>query len=458
MRYYLLNLYIRRVALAAITDFLALAVAATLTWWLISPPYTLQGYCTAVAAAALGNFVLLYYADAYGLTVLGSGRGTLASVTVSLGIGAVILLGSHFVFRYHPATVETMAHVAALCIVLVLSGRLGFRILSSHPRFQRRVLIVGTSDLARAIARAVRERRNLGTEVAGFLSDDLDDQGAWIEGYPVLGAVHEIEKVIERDGVGRIVVASKRRDEYFPAEELLAAKLEGLRVESGVAFYERVTGRIYLRELRASYLIFSAGFRGGRWLEGSKRAMDVVIAGVGLLLGLPVLLLSALAVKLDSRGPVFFGQERLGRNGRTYTCWKLRSMRDGAEEETGAVFAAHEDDRKTRVGKLLRMARLDEIPQLWNVLRGDMSMVGPRPERPEFVDCLSGKYPYFRLRASLKPGLTGWAQIRHGYVNDVTGYEDKLALDLYYLKYRSFSMDLLILWKTLKTVVLLSGI
>jgi exopolysaccharide biosynthesis polyprenyl glycosylphosphotransferase len=458
MRYYLLNLYIRRVAVAAVTDLLAFVLAATVTWFALQPPFAPGGYVAAMAGAALASFVLLYYTDSYGLLVLGSGRRTLSSVTAALGVAVVGALAAHFTFRFQQHTVEVMANVTALYVVLLLTGRLGFRLVSSHPFFTGRVLVIGTSDLSRAIARAVRERRNLGAEIAGFLSDDIDDQGAWIEGFPVLGQVHEIEKILDKDRIGRIVVASKRRDEYFPAEELLAAKLSGIEVESGVAFYERVTGRIYLRELRPSYLIFSEGFRGGRWMEGTKRALDVVLASIGLLAGLPVLALAAIAIRLDSPGPVLFGQERMGQGGKTFTCWKLRSMRHGAEEGTGPVFAGHEDDRKTRVGAILRMARLDEIPQLWNVLRGDMSMVGPRPERPEFFETLSGKYPYFRARAALKPGITGWAQIRHGYVNDVTGYEDKLALDLYYLKYRSFTMDVLILWNTLKTVVLMSGV
>jgi exopolysaccharide biosynthesis polyprenyl glycosylphosphotransferase len=458
MRYYLLNLYIRRVAVAAITDLVAFVLAATITWFVLQPPFSGSAYVVAMASAAAASFVLLYYTDAYGLLVLGSGRRTLSSVTAALGVAVVAALGGHFVFKFQQHTVETMANVAALYIALLLTGRLGFRLASSHPFFTGRVLVIGTSDLARAIARAVRERRNLGAEIGGFLSDDMDDQGAWIEGYPVLGQVHEIEKLLEKDRIGRIVVASKRRDEYFPSEELLAAKLSGIKVESGVAFFERVTGRIYLRELRPSYLIFSEGFRGGRWMDGSKRALDIAISGLALFLSAPLLMLSALAIRLDSPGPVFFGQERMGQGGKTFTCWKLRSMKTGAETSTGPVFAGQEDDRKTRVGKILRMARLDEIPQFWNVLKGDMSMVGPRPERPEFFETLSGKYPYFRARAALKPGITGWAQIRHGYVNDVTGYEDKLALDLYYLKYRSFTMDLLILWNTLKTVVLLSGV
>ncbi len=458
MRYYLLNLYLGRVLVAAALDLSCFLVAASVTWITLSPPFSLAEYAIGCGVASLFLFVALYYADAYGLKVIGSGRRTLRSALGAVGVLSLLALAAFVLFELPARTVETVAHTAGLGFPMLLAGRLLFRAVSSRPRFSQRVLIVGTSDLALAIARAVRERRNLGTEVAGFLSDDFDDQGAWLEGFPVLGRVHEIEKILERETIGRVVVASKRRDEYFPAQELLEAKLSGRRVESGVAFYERVTGRIYLRDLRASYLIFSEGFRSGRLSLLAKRAIDVVGAGLGLLLLWPILLAAAIAVKLDSPGPIFFTQERVGRRGRIYRLYKLRSMRHEAESETGPAWAVPDDARMTRVGRLLRRTRLDEVPQLWNVLRGEMALVGPRPERPEFVRPLAERYPYFRLRFALPPGITGWAQIRQGYVNDVSAWEDKLALDLYYMKYRSLLMDVLILWKTLKTVFLMSGV
>jgi len=458
MRYYLLNLFLGRVVVAAAFDFACFLLAGLAAFVIGGSFYDPLAYATWIVGGAAAAFVLLYYSDNYGLMTLGSGRLTLANFAAFLGVTTLIGLATYFVVSPRPQTLETVATIFALYVPLMLAGRLGFRVLSSRPEWSRRILIVGVSDLGCAIAEAVRERKNLGAEIAGFLSDDPDHVGGWVEGFPVLGRVHEIEKVLMRERIGAIVVASKRRDEHFPADELLAAKLEGRLVESGVSFYERVTGRIYLRELRPSYLIFSAGFRGGVLREAAKRTLDIALSAAGLLVVLPLMPLVALAIELDSRGPVFFLQERVGRNGKLFRCVKLRSMYHGAERNTGAVFASHDDDRITRVGRFLRMARLDEMPQLWNVLRGDMSFVGPRPERPEFVEALSDEYPYFRARLSLKPGLTGWAQIRHGYVNDVSGYEDKIALDLYYLKYRSLTMDLMILWRTLRTVVLMSGL
>ena len=458
MRYYLLNLYLNRVLMAVVLDAACFVFAATASWFLLEPDFPLHQYAIACAAGVMASFVTLYYTGAYGLTTLGSGRRTVESVFAAMGMAFMLALAVYFSVRTPPRAMEVLAHTAAIYFPLLLGGRLAFRVVSAMPGLSQHVLVIGTSDLGLAIARAMRERRNLGAQLVGFLSDETTHQRASIEGVPVLGKVHEIEKVLDQDGIDRIVVASKRRSEYFPSEELLAAKLGGRHVESGVAFYERITGRVYLRDLRPSYLIFTGGFRISPLSNRLKRALDLSVAGVGLLLTAPVIALCALAIRLDSRGPILYRQERVGQRGVPFQVCKLRSMRHRAEEETGAVFSREDDDRITRVGRVLRKTRLDELPQLWNVLIGEMSLVGPRPERPEFIESLSERYPYFRLRSALKPGLTGWAQIRHGYVNDVDGFEEKLALDLYYMKYRSFMMDLLILWKTAKTMILLNGV
>jgi exopolysaccharide biosynthesis polyprenyl glycosylphosphotransferase len=441
MRYYLLNLYLRRVLMAVLVDASCFLFAAIVSWFLLEPDFPVRQYATATAGG-----------------VLGSGRRTVESVFAAMGTAFVLALVVYFSLRTPPRAMEALAHTAAIYFPLLLGGRLGFRMVSALPRFSQHVLVIGSSDLGVAIAKAMRERSNLGARLVGFLSDEATHQRATIDGVPVLGKVHEIEKIVDHEGIDRIVVASKSRSEYFPSEELLAAKLGGRYVESGVAFYERITGRVYLRDLRPSYLIFTDGFRVSPLQTWLKLALDVTVSAVGLVLVAPVLAACALAIRLDSPGPIFYRQERVGQRGRLFRVCKLRSMRHRAEDETGAVFSREDDDRITRVGRILRKTRLDELPQLWNVLVGDMSLVGPRPERPEFIDALSERYPYFRLRSVLKPGLTGWAQIRHGYVNDVDGFEEKLALDLYYMKYRSFVMDLLILWKTAKTMVLLHGV
>ena len=459
MQYYLLNLYLGRVAAAILGDALCFAAAAAATWFVLVPPVDPRVYVAGAGVGAFGAFASLYYTGAYGLTVLGSGRRTVKAVLAAMGLVFAASLAGWFAFS--PASVVTtaLAHTAGLYFPLLFGARFLFRRASALPRFSQRVLIIGNSDLGIAIAEAVRERPNLGNDLVGFLSDEPSNEAGEAAGYPILGRVAEIDQIVGRLGIGRIVVASKSRDEYFPAEELLAAKLRGRRVEAGVSFYERVTGRIYLRDLRSSYLIFSDGFVSRRPLSVVvKRVLDSVVSGIALIAVTPVMALAALAIRLDSKGPIFFAQERVGQDGKTFMVLKFRSMRDRAEAETGPCFTQAQDNRITRVGRFIRKTRIDELPQLWNVFRGEMSLVGPRPERREFMDELNVRYPYFGLRSNLKPGVTGWAQVRHGYVNEMAGFEEKLSFDLYYMKYRSVWMDLLILWKTAKTVVLLHGV
>ena len=459
MNYYLLNPYIRRVLFVVAADALCFATAAFAAWRLAPPPFSEPTYAALSAAGMLACFLALYYCDAYSTDVLGSGRKTITALVTAMGMAFVAALLLYFAVQTPPGAVATLAHVAGVYFCCLTISRVLFRVASSLSRFNQRVLVIGASDLGLSIARAIRERRNLGLELAGFLSDEFDvhHRFASVQGFPVLGKVHELEKVVSKHRIHRVVVASKSRDEYFPAEELLGMKMRGYLVESGIAFFERVTGRIYLRDLRPSYLIFSNGFRLGRLSVATKRLLDIVVSGLALLVSAPVLLAAAVAIRLDSPGPVLYRQRRVGRGGRVFDVMKLRSMRQDAEATSGAVFTGERDPRITRVGHLLRKTRIDELPQLWNVLRGEMSMVGPRPERPEFLDALCERYPYFRLRLAIQPGLTGWAQVRHGYVNEIDGFEEKLALDLYYMKYRSVKMDLLILWQTIKTLVLFRG-
>ncbi len=455
MQYYLAHVYLGRALLAAALDFVCLVAASVLVWFTLHPAVDPRFYFLAVTVAGGANLVLLSYTGAYALTVLGSAARSGLRLLTSAGILAACGVLS-VLFLRPPAPVRNSALTGfGVYLVLLVSGRIAFRLLT-QKLFVERVLLVGVSDLSRVIARCVAERPNLGTEIVGFLSDEPVHQDVRFEGFPVLGPVHAIEKVIRAVHPQRIVVASKERGEHFPAEELMGTKLRGVRVESGITFYERVTGRIYMRDLRPSYLIFSEGFESGRGYRAAKRSLDFVLAGLGLLFASPLLLLAMLAVRLDSPGPAFFTQQRIGRWSKSFRLYKLRSMFH--ETTDGDARWTHANDHRiTRVGRLLRKMRLDELPQLWNVLRGDMSLVGPRPERPEFAEDLSARFPFFRLRHSLRPGLTGWAQIRYGYVNDILGWEEKLSLDLYYLKYRSLSMDLFILWETAKTVILLRG-
>jgi exopolysaccharide biosynthesis polyprenyl glycosylphosphotransferase len=458
MRYYLHNVFFGRVVAAWLTDFSCVAAAVALGHAWLTPERGLAESLQIAALAGLCVVLCLHYAGAYGLRTLGHALRSARSIALGSALAAALGLLAFAVVP--PGAVDLIALAAGggTAIPLVLLARVAFRRISSIPRFNQRVLLIGTSELSVAIAEAVRNRPNLGVELVGFLSDEFRDEGRSFAGTKVVGKIHEIEKFRDSLRVGTIVVASKGRQDYFPAEELLHAKLAGCRVESGISFFERISGRIYLRDLRSSYLIFSNGFNSRRPLATlAKRALDLSVSSVAMLVAGPLIALCALAVKLDTKGPAFFRQNRIGQNGKPFRVFKLRSMVHNAEALTGPKLATDDDPRITRVGRILRKTRLDELPQLLNVVIGDMSLVGPRPERPEFIEELSSHLPYFRLRGALKPGVTGWAQVRHGYVNDVRGFEEKLALDLYYMKYRSLVMDLLILLKTAKTVLLAHG-
>jgi lipopolysaccharide/colanic/teichoic acid biosynthesis glycosyltransferase len=254
-----------------------------------------------------------------------------------------------------------------------------------------------------------------------------------------------------------LVVALEDRRNNLPTEQLLHCRLAGIPVREQEAIYEQITGKIAIEALRPSYLIFNEGFSRDPWNELSKRLVDVVLASVILVLTWPLMLATAIAVRMDSPGPILFSQERVGRDGRRFTLLKFRSMRADAEKMTGPVWATADDPRITRSGRFIRKTRLDELPQLFNVIAGHMSLVGPRPEREHFVDDLAKKIPYFRQRHIVKPGLTGWAQINYRYGNTHEDAVQKLQYDLFYIKNQSLLFDLSILFNTVKIVILRKG-
>jgi sugar transferase (PEP-CTERM system associated) len=446
------------VATAVLLDAAAFLLAAACVWQLGSQPLPAPLYAAAAAVGSLLCFAALVVCDAYRPENLLSGDRTSRSLLLAMGIAFAVALLVHFAVPAPQAATTTLARVAALYFPLLAAERLLFRAAAGLPLFTRRVLILGRSDVGLAAADAIVSRGNRGIELVGFLADDGEDDWDDVGGHPVVGSAHELEKLLVETRVDVLLVASSHRSAHFPVDQLLHAKLVGVHVESAVSFYERLTGRVFVRHLRPSYLVFSTGFGSGRASEALRRGIDIAAATIGLTLALPLLALCALAIRLDSKGPVFFRQERVGRHGRPFQVLKLRTMQEDAESDSGPTFTTHRDPRVTRVGRFLRMTRLDEVPQYWNILVGDMSVVGPRPERPEFMDVLNSRYPLFQLRVARKPGLTGWAQVRYGYVNDIEEFEQKLGLDLYYVKHRSLLMDLSILLQTIKTVALFRGL
>ena len=277
-----------------------------------------------------------------------------------------------------------------------------------------------------------------------------------VSNHEILGDYSEIPALCRKEKVGRIIVALDERRGKFPVEQLLLCRLKGIRVDDGMTFTEELAGKLSVENLRPSSLIFSDGFKRSGIFRRLKRGFDVVLSSLGIVVTMPVILLISAAIKLDSSGPVLYKQDRVGKDGRIFRVLKFRSMRKGAEPN-GPVWADVSDDRTTRVGKVIRKLRLDEIPQMMNVLRGEMSFVGPRPERPFFVEQLRKELPYYFQRHTVKPGITGWAQIKYPYGASKEDALEKLKYDFYYIKHMSFIFDLMITMETIKTVLLSRG-
>jgi sugar transferase (PEP-CTERM system associated) len=268
------------------------------------------------------------------------------------------------------------------------------------------------------------------------------------EGLSELARNYKIEKV---------VVALEEKRNNFPAKELLKCRVNGIEIIDGNSFYEMLTGKLIVKDINPSWLIFSDGFRKSRFRHFMKRSIDLILASLMLILFFPLIGLIALLIKIDSKGPIIFSQERVGQNDNIYIMHKFRSMVENAERMSGPVWAQDDDVRVTRIGKMIRKLRLDELPQLWNVFKGDMSFVGPRPEREHFVKELQGMIPYYGERHTVKPGITGWAQVCYGYGASVEDAIEKLNYDLFYIKNMTFFMDLMIVLRTIKIVLFRKG-
>ena len=318
------------------------------------------------------------------------------------------------------------------------------------------VLVVGSGPIGKTIAElapiSARPFR-----IIGYLDDDPAAADSIPAGYELLGKIADLSPIVEDTRPDVVVVVQQDRRGRFPANSLLECRLRGIAVEDWPTFYEKATGKILVTELRPSWLIFADGFVKTPRTEIIKRLFDVTLASMGLLLTAPLMALVALAIKMESAGPVLFRQPRSGQNGCVFILNKFRSMRRDAEETTGPVWAQQHDPRVTRVGSLLRRTRLDELPQLFNVLIGHMSFIGPRPERPEFVQSLQTQIPYYMKRLSVKPGITGWAQVMYRYGASVEDSLEKLQYDLYYIKNLSLFLDLLILLNTVQVVLFARG-
>jgi sugar transferase (PEP-CTERM system associated) len=340
-----------------------------------------------------------------------------------------------------------------LALFVMVSWRLMIHWFLGHPEFGERILIVGSGPLAVELAREALNRPDAGFRIVGFADNDPALQGKSLINPRVVGLSSEMDKIVRRENIDRIVVAMGERRGQFPTDQLLQLSLSGnVSIEEGASFYERLTGRVHLDMMRPSWLIFSGRGRQARFNAVTRVFLHRLVALIGAVLSFPLAIITAILIKLDSRGPVLYKQERVGRNGRTFMVMKFRSMRTDAEKD-GPVWARSEDDRVTRMGRIMRKTRLDEIPQFWNILKGEMNFVGPRPERPHFVSQLAQEIPYYEQRHLIEPGLTGWAQIKYPYGSSIEDARQKLQYDLYYIKNQSLALDATILFETVKTIL-----
>jgi sugar transferase (PEP-CTERM system associated) len=386
-------------------------------------------------------------------------RELVIRILQAVGSASLVLAVLYFWF---PALIigrGVFVTAAGLVIALVIAWRATFEWVSHRVGPRERILLVGTSPAAVVLAREIYDRRmQLGVEITGFVDTDPSRVGTSLFNPSIIGVVDDIPRIVREHAVDRVVVSLAEARGKLPMHRLLEMKLsDGVRFDYLASVYEEYTGKIAVENLLPSWFVFSHGFRTSVFVRTVKRGLDIAGALVGLILAAPVMAMVAIAVKVSSSGPVLYHQRRVGQQGRVFTLHKFRSMHADGEAKTGPVWAQVNDARVTRVGQFLRKARLDELPQLWNVLRGEMSIVGPRPERPEFVSGLTAQIPFYGERHVVKPGLTGWAQVRYAYGSSVEDALEKLQYDLFYIKNMSIAFDLFIMFATVKTVMLRRG-
>lgn len=335
----------------------------------------------------------------------------------------------------------------------VFAFRHGFHWFFYKWRFGERVVVVGSSVEAQQLARMVLDSPMSGFELLGIVEEPGHALPQGPGDPPRLGTLDDLRRLCREEGISRVVVALSERRGKVPVDRLLECRVDGVQVEERESMYERLTGKLAVESMRPSYLIYGRGFAKDPVTLALKRVLDILMALAGLVLSLPLCLLAALAIKLTSKGPVFFCQERTGQDGQPFRLIKFRTMRVDAEKESGPVWAQKNDSRVTPIGRALRVSRIDEMPQFLNILGGHMSFVGPRPERPHFVEQLQREIPFYPLRHTVKPGLTGWAQVRHPYGASIEDAQEKLRYDLYYIKNMSLLFDLNIIVRTVGVIL-----
>ncbi len=432
----------------------AVRLAVFLTGFPDAPNWTVWAAQSGIVTLAI---VLSFYcADLYAVDQTLSVRELFLRLVNGFGLTCLIVAAATYLF---PALEFRKIHLPELIPVVVglFCWRLGFIRVLKKVGVRNKVLIVGTQAIGRLVAEELLRQKHLGLEVFGFIGDRAGHV-TLSYGNPKRISIPMFPKqaimaLVEEAAVNRILVAGAESIANFPALEPVLLRLKGIPIEDCHTFYERLMSKIAVTDLQPGWIALSSGFRRTRWVLFTKRVIDMLVSALGLVLAAPIAALAAVAIKIESGGPILYRQERVGQDERPFTLYKFRSMVADAEAETGPVWAAVDDPRVTRVGRIIRKLRIDEIPQMINVLTGEMSFVGPRPERPFFVSQLKQKIPYYALRFSVKPGITGWAQILHDYGDSEEDALEKLQYELYYIKNISVVFDLQIIVETFKVIV-----
>jgi sugar transferase (PEP-CTERM system associated) len=404
-----------------------------------------------ILALTVLTLLTSYYFDLYEPQRISSRWEIYFRLLLVLGFLSFLLSAVTYVFPAADIARSVLVLGLTFLTISLVAWRSAYQWIIGRKMFLERVYILGNGERAQIVAETLRTRKDAGMEVVDWDDTPIEKQDRRQAFGAVLGRF-----LGPNPPVDRVIIALEDRRGELPVRELLKLRFNGIVVEDSSTLLERLTGKLYLNSLNPSSFIFSEGFRIKPSQQIARRIVSTLTALVGLLILLPFFPFIVLMVRLSSPGPIFFHQTRVGMNGKNFKVHKFRTMRTDAEA-TGAKWATKNDPRVTKVGMFMRKTRLDELPQLWNVLIGDMGFVGPRPERPEFVPMLVEQIPYFELRHMIRPGLTGWAQVRFGYGATMAEAREKLEFDLYYIKHMALGLDLLIMFETVKTIIRRQG-
>jgi sugar transferase (PEP-CTERM system associated) len=435
---------------------MSLVLGAKLRFWNDSNEFLLYADSGSFLLQVLTVLVVLetccYYNDLYDLSVIRPRGEQVLSLAQALGAGCLLLGLLYFLFPGLLVGRGVLFIALTLIIVFVSVMRISVDWLWHLTTREKTVLILGDGETAMTAARELERRVDLNFRVAGFITLDRTGCNELLR-YPVLGEQRDLRAIATEQGVSKIIVALEDFRGALPARDLVRLRVQGIEIEDAHSALAALTGRVWLRMVRPSWFVFSSGFQRSKTTLLLKRVIDLAFGLIGLVLFSPIMALTAIAIRLDSKGPILYRQQRVGYTGKTFNLLKFRSMGQDAESTKGAQWAEENDPRITRVGRFLRKYRLDEVPQFLNVIRGEMSFVGPRPERPQFVEELRERIPFYDERHSVRPGITGWAQVEFTYTASVEDAYRKLEYDLFYLKNLSILFDLAIVFRTVRVVL-----